>query len=218
MRIISFQGAPGYSVAMRNLLVILLLLIPLGSSWADDRSQIVQMISGSGTINNLNIDGAWAMYCWSDRDAGGMGLLHKVDGRWVRAAGGGGVMGPDRLFVMGVPQRSLAKLLDRGPGGYRYPEVEIRQAANQGPAWIDRVRQVDLETSDLSFRTDWELTLMRNEIFAVHGRSFQDAELRNYFQTRKWYRPNPAYREASLSQRERRNARFIAEYQASHRQ
>lgn len=90
------------------------------------------------------------------------------------------------------------------------------RAVRQGPHWIDRVRQVDLQDSDLSHCSDWELTLMRNEIFAVHRRPFQDLELLTYFQQREWYRPDTGFQQSRLSPRERRNARFIADYQRRH--
>jgi hypothetical protein len=36
-----------------------------------------------------------------------------------------------------------------------------------------------------------DLRLLRNGIFALHGRTFQDPELSGYFQTRPWYFPKP---------------------------
>ncbi len=54
-----------------------------------------------------------------------------------------------------------------------------------------------------------ELRLLRNEIYARHGRVFQDAGLHRYFSGLSWYKPNPAYDEASLTGIERANAETI---------
>ena len=55
--------------------------------------------------------------------------------------------------------------------------------------------------------------LMRNEVFAKHGRPFQDPLLKAYFESRPWYRANSGYSDALLTERERRNAGFIQQYQ-----
>lgn len=196
---------------MKKTLVLVLGLLVMGA-WADDRKEIMQLLAGSGRVSSLRIDGPWAVYDWDDREAAGMGLLHKLDGRWIRVVGGGGVLGPQDIFVMGVPKQSLRILLDR-PGSHLYSDAQIREAVQQGPHWIDQIRAADLRAGDLQFMSEWELTLMRNEIYAVHGRIFQDSELRAYFQQRPWYRPDPSFQESRLSARERRNAKFIADYQ-----
>lgn len=40
---------------------------------------------------------------------------------------------------------------------------------------------------ELSGFSDWDLRLARNEIFARHGRGFNDPDLQNYFYSRSWY-------------------------------
>jgi len=46
-----------------------------------------------------------------------------------------------------------------------------------------------LTTADLIGKTNLELDLMLNEVFASHGRRFEDAELQNYFSLQTWYVP-----------------------------
>lgn len=70
-----------------------------------------------------------------------------------------------------------------------------------------------LETTDLSSLDNWHLTLARNEIFARHGRPFQNEHIRAYFMEKSWYSPNPDYKDAWLSFIERTNADFILDYQ-----
>ena len=46
-----------------------------------------------------------------------------------------------------------------------------------------------LSASDLSGYTDWELYVARNEIYARHGRRFQNQDLQTYFDGKDWYEP-----------------------------
>ncbi len=41
--------------------------------------------------------------------------------------------------------------------------------------------------SELSGLSSWQLMIARNEIYARHGRGFNDAEVRSYFQNQSWY-------------------------------
>ena len=69
--------------------------------------------------------------------------------------------------------------------------------------------------ADLDGRSNWELTLMRNEIYARHGRPFTNKYIRNYFLSQPWYSPNPNYRDSWLSRLERENAEYIRDYQTA---
>ncbi|MGH2398061.1 MAG: YARHG domain-containing protein, partial [bacterium] len=73
-----------------------------------------------------------------------------------------------------------------------------------------------LTEADLRDKPARTLTLMRNEIYAVHGRIFQRKDLQEYFQRQTWYRPNPTFQEGWLSGIERRNGEFILAYQIKH--
>ena len=54
-----------------------------------------------------------------------------------------------------------------------------------------------------------ELHLMRNEIFARHGKPFKDNELNTYFAAQKWYNRDPKYDDSRLSTTEAARARAI---------
>lgn len=45
--------------------------------------------------------------------------------------------------------------------------------------------------ADLSGFSRKEIMLMRNELYARYGCSFRDEEIRTYFESRSWYKPNP---------------------------
>jgi hypothetical protein len=73
--------------------------------------------------------------------------------------------------------------------------------------------QRTLSTSDLSGLSKWQLDVLRNEIYAAHGRTFERSDLQNYFDRQTWYTRDSGFSEARLSSLEKRNAEFIAKYQ-----
>jgi hypothetical protein len=53
--------------------------------------------------------------------------------------------------------------------------------------------------------------LLRNEIYARHGRRFKDPQLRGYFASFAWYKPNDRFSEDQLNAIERQNVKLIAD-------
>lgn len=72
-----------------------------------------------------------------------------------------------------------------------------------------------LTVDDLRNRTPDELRLMRNEIFARHGKVFKDQSLAQHFATQPWYHSNPALSSMKglLSAIEEKNIAFILAYE-----
>ena len=70
-----------------------------------------------------------------------------------------------------------------------------------------------LSPSDLADKSNWELDVMRNTIYAKYGRIFRRSDLQSYFDRQSWYRRNSGFRESWLSSTEKRNAALIASYQ-----
>ena len=61
-----------------------------------------------------------------------------------------------------------------------------------------------------------ELTILGAEIEALHGKTFSEEWLQKYFDERYWYKRNPAYDAAVLTEIERKNIeRFISEKEKS---
>jgi hypothetical protein len=73
----------------------------------------------------------------------------------------------------------------------------------------------EITESDLVSRTLWELTLLRNTIYARAGNTFRKKWLADYFNAQPWYHPLPAIDESKLTALDRRNAELIAKYDAS---
>lgn len=58
-----------------------------------------------------------------------------------------------------------------------------------------------------------DVVQMRQEIYARHGKVFKEAWLQNYFSSFDWYKPDPTFTEAALSEVERKNVATIAAYE-----
>lgn len=67
----------------------------------------------------------------------------------------------------------LAERPEEGSGTYLVPASSTRE----------------IDASDLEGLSDWELCLARNEIYARHGRMFNNSEIQTYFDSQGWYEP-----------------------------
>lgn len=56
-----------------------------------------------------------------------------------------------------------------------------------------------------------DLRMLRNEIYARHGRVFKDAKLQKTFAEMSWYKPNPDFKDEMLSEIESKNLKEIAD-------
>ena len=66
-----------------------------------------------------------------------------------------------------------------------------------------------LTASDLVNKSQWELRVMRNEIFARHGYIFKTPEMQSYFSRQRWYNPRHDDVSGSLTTIEARNVEII---------
>ena len=56
-----------------------------------------------------------------------------------------------------------------------------------------------LRSTDLTGMTQKQLELLRNGIYAIHGRPFKRADLRTFFASQSWYRSDPSYEDGRLT-------------------
>ena len=56
-----------------------------------------------------------------------------------------------------------------------------------------------------------DLRVLRNEIYARHGRIFKNAELQKMFESMAWYKPNPDFKDEMLSETESKSLVSIKE-------
>lgn len=112
------------------------------------------------------------------------------------------------LFSAGVLTRDIASLLPQNPG--------IARLRNLPPdsLVLDRFNLAgEKDYPDGMRRDPWSMMLLRNEIYARHGRPFQDPELRAIFLERGWYRPDAAYSDTRLTRRQADNVRALLRWQ-----
>jgi hypothetical protein len=93
---------------------------------------------------------------------------------------------------------------------------QAQQSSSQRTRYVPIGAQRVLTTADLRGLSSWQLDVLRNEIYAAHGRPFARADLRSYFRKQSWYVEDAGFSEARLSIIEKRNAAFIAIYQRGH--
>jgi hypothetical protein len=60
-----------------------------------------------------------------------------------------------------------------------------------------------------------DLRVLRNEIYARHGRVFKDKELQKYFEAQSWYKANPDFKDDQLNEIESQNLAKIKEAEES---
>jgi serine/threonine protein kinase len=70
-----------------------------------------------------------------------------------------------------------------------------------------------LSPSDLTGMTAAQLRLLRNTVTARHGRTFSDNDLRQYFQSRPWYKPDKDYDEDQLTTNDKANADLLKAFE-----
>jgi len=56
-----------------------------------------------------------------------------------------------------------------------------------------------------------DLRVLRNEVYARHGRIFKDPKLQKYFESQAWYKPNPDFKDDQLNQIESDNLKKIVD-------
>ncbi|MUG91914.1 YARHG domain-containing protein [Scytonema sp. UIC 10036] len=107
---------------------------------------------------------------------------------------------PERLFFKEISTSSSATL----------PDANARK---NDYSWLS---QREVTDADLDGKDGFELDIMRNAIFARHGRRFQTAGLQKYFDGQPWYRPKYSpdnFPNELLSDLERWNVEYINKYQ-----
>ena len=90
------------------------------------------------------------------------------------------------------------------------PETEsgIPKHLNQVNGHLTPVDRM-ITTAELLGRSKGELRVMRNEIYARHGRVFSSPDLQAYFSRKPWYKENVAYSDSLLSEIDKENVKII---------
>ncbi|MEC4983545.1 MAG: YARHG domain-containing protein [Oscillatoria sp. PMC 1068.18] len=127
-------------------------------------------------------------------------------------------------FAMNQEKHSVVEpiVTEETPAEIHNDPVAIAPSSTSSPntsvpdnsyAWLAERRVTD---ADLIGKTAFELDIMRNSIYARHGRRFQSQELQAYFNNQTWYEPRYSPQEfpnSLLSSLEQENAVYILQFQ-----
>jgi hypothetical protein len=91
--------------------------------------------------------------------------------------------------------------------------ANIKLIANREAQLHASLSTMVLSQADLRDLRPEDARRLRNEIYARHGRRFQDATLQRYFASFPWYEPNDSFRESQLNETEKTNAHLISLYE-----
>ncbi|MBW4625861.1 MAG: YARHG domain-containing protein [Brasilonema octagenarum HA4186-MV1] len=93
------------------------------------------------------------------------------------------------------------------------PQQPVAKQTLNDSYWLSQRIVTD---ADLEGKSGFELDVMRNSIFARHGRRFDTTGLQQYFDKQPWYRPLYSPKDfptSLLSSTEQWNVQYIAQYQ-----
>lgn len=116
------------------------------------------------------------------------------------------ISGCSHILIEDIPRTAEEKDVSSSEG-------EISQTTD------DYILPSDKETIteiDLSRLNDTELKYAYEEIFARHGKIYEDENFAKYFNSKDWYTPDPSYSEQSLSPTELENSKYISDYISKH--
>ena len=95
-------------------------------------------------------------------------------------------------------------------------ETTVSQSKQSGPGANDYLFPSDMAfitEADLYGKSQYEVDLILNEIYARHGYVFKNEKFRTYFNAKSWYTPNLDYNDTMLNKIERANIEFIVEFE-----
>lgn len=72
-----------------------------------------------------------------------------------------------------------------------------------------------ITAAELQGKSKEELRVMRNEVFARHGKIFQNPDLSSYFTRKSWYTQDQKYSDSQLTETDKENIRIIQEQENS---
>jgi WD40 repeat protein len=83
-----------------------------------------------------------------------------------------------------------------------------------GPIWAIAQTRLLTRSDITSLSTSLELSILRNGIYAIHGRPFSSSDIHDYFSRQPWYISDPNYSESRLNSFEALNAAWLLELEA----
>ena len=90
-------------------------------------------------------------------------------------------------------------------------EQNVKLLEKKEAEWREFLATNEISSGMLTGLFIEDLRVLRNEIYARHGRIFKDKELQKYFSEQPWYKPNADFKDEMLSEKEYKNLAVIRE-------
>lgn len=90
-------------------------------------------------------------------------------------------------------------------------EQNVKLLEKKEAEWREYLTTEEISADMLDGLFIEDLRVLRNEIYARHGRVFKDVKLQKYFSEQTWYKPNPEFKDEMLSEKEYKNLAIIKE-------
>ena len=91
-----------------------------------------------------------------------------------------------------------------------YPEDYFAYNGLKFSKLDSKLTEVDLKDLDKA-----QLRLMRNAVYARHGRTFKNVDLQSLWECYTWYKKNPNYTDDLLTEIDKYNIDFIQKYESA---
>lgn len=95
----------------------------------------------------------------------------------------------------------------------RFREMHDEMDWGNVPGFYPEGSTRELTESDTKYLTKWGHSVMLNEIYARHGMTFTDGDLRSHFGRFEWYNPRANNVQSELTALEQRNIEFLKNHQ-----
>lgn len=73
------------------------------------------------------------------------------------------------------------------------------------------LRKEKIESREIFYLTNNQLSLLRNSFYAMHGYDFKNQTYKSFFSNYKWYNVTPNFSESDFNEIEKKNIAIIKE-------
>jgi hypothetical protein len=118
-----------------------------------------------------------------------------------------------RTFPSSQYRGAVLNQIRRAAGSSGMARGSASAYSGTGSYLLPATSQRIISDNDLQRFSKKDVQLIRNEIYARHGRPFVTPWIREYFQSKPWYRVNPRFSDNLLSDIEKTNVQVIVAYE-----
>ena len=131
-------------------------------------------------------------------------------------------------FMLTIAMVTACSGGDAAPPAADKPAVEHTETVAATQAASDDTKRMNTEPYTGRFAKDPLLTadevalipadqlrLVRNEIYARHGRGFKSEDLQKHFDAKPWYATDPAYFDGRLTENDKKNAALLQSFEGT---